>query len=500
MIGKKVVMLAVLILMALVGNRALAAAATLVVDDDGFASPTDCNALTPTFMTISAAVAAASPGDTIKVCPGLYHEQVQVNKDNLTLLGAQAGVDARTRPFVPDPTTQSIIDHECGPVQFMADKVELNGFTVQGSTLPDPCFLSGIWSNPGFSGTNGGFRILYNIIQDNISGIELDSTCAATATLVQFNLIQNNSNPGPGSGNGIQTNFGLCNAQIDSNKFSGDSNSSFLVVAPSSNLSVTNNELVGGTPERIVMATTTTSSITGNVSIGSTSSGTVRLFGGDSNITINGNTLFNGMRGIFVDDPFAIGPNSGVQAHFNCIQGNSIAGLEVGSGGHSGILNAENNWWGSPSGPMSPSNPGGTGDRIVDPDGVVDFNPFLKSCPTGATAPRMVTGGGQVNVPGGRGSFGFSAKQDTQSGHLDYMNHVTRAHLNCTVNVVTFISATEARLSGPCSSDSAAPNFTADVQDNAKQGKNADKFMITYGTHVDEGGPGPIVSGNIEIK
>src|SRR5438093_3922934 len=46
-----------------------AAAATLVVDDDGMASAADCNALTPAFTTISAAVAAASPGDTIKVCP-----------------------------------------------------------------------------------------------------------------------------------------------------------------------------------------------------------------------------------------------------------------------------------------------------------------------------------------------------------------------------------------------------------------------------------------------
>ena len=86
-----------------------------------------------------------------------------------------------------------------------------------------------------------------------------------------------------------------------------------------------------------------------HASIGSTSSGTVRLFGGNSNITINGNTLFNGFRGIRVDDPFAIGPNSGIVGHLNCIQGNSIAGLAVDVGAHTGILHAENNWWGSPS-------------------------------------------------------------------------------------------------------------------------------------------------------
>ena len=54
-----------------------------------------------------------------------------------------------------------------------------------------------------------------------------------------------------------------------------------------------------------------------------------------------------------------------------------------------------------------------------------------------------------------------------------------------------------------------APKPTVDVtiksRDESKSGfdsagKNADTFKITYGTHVDEGGPGPIISGNIEIK
>jgi hypothetical protein len=503
---------ATLLCLMVLGVRGAAAVTTLVVDDDGMASVTDCNALTPAFMTITAAEAVAMPGDTIKVCPGLYAEQVQITVNNLTLKGAQFGVDARTRPFVPDPTTQSIIDHPCGPVQIFADNVAINGFTVQGSTLSDPCFISGIWMNPGSHGPDqGGAQILNNIVQSNVSGIELDSTCAANPTLVQFNLIQNNSNPGPGAGNGIQTNFGLCNGTIDRNKFSGHINSSVLVFGPpvtavASNIAVTNNELVGGTPEAISFLGVSTSTISGNVSIGSTNAfGTIDLFGGNSGVMITSNTLFNGNRAIVVDNPFSsfgIPPNSAIEAHSNCIDGNTIAGMQVDSGGHLGRLNAENNWWGSANGPTSPNNPGGTGDAVIDPDGVVDFIPFLKSCPSGAAAPSMVTGGGQVNVnmTGGRGSFGFSAKLDTQSGHLDYMNHVTRAHLNCKVTSLIFLTATHARLSGGCTSNSAAMSFTADVEDNAKQGKNADKFKITYGANIDEGGPGPIVSGNIEIK
>src|SRR5712692_2967709 len=56
----------------------------LIVDDDGL----DC----PNFqyMTIQAAVNAAMPGDTIKVCAGTYMEQVTIpaGKDNLTLFSA----------------------------------------------------------------------------------------------------------------------------------------------------------------------------------------------------------------------------------------------------------------------------------------------------------------------------------------------------------------------------------------------------------------------------
>jgi len=473
----------------------------------------DCNAPNPTFPTINLAIMAANPGDKIGVCPGFYNEMVSINKDNLTLLGAKSGVDARTRAFVL--TDESVINNTCGPVQIMADNDVLDGFTVQGSNLPPNlfpmCFGAGIWTNPGFSGTQGGPKIRNNIVQNNIMGIFLNSNTTCTIpTVVQFNLIQNNNNPPPspvlGNGTGIFSQD-LCNTTIDGNKFSGHLNSSVRVFPPGSNLDVTNNELVGGTSERIVFGGVSTGTISGNVSIGSTAvNGTIRLFGGNSNITINGNTLFNGVRGIRVDDPFGAGINSGVVANFNCIQGNSIAGMEVDAGGHLGRLDAENNWWGHPTGPKEfPRHPTGMGDLIIDPDQNVDFDPWLNSCPSGQAAPRMVTGGGQVSVNMGKGSFGFSAKQETQSGHLDYMNHATRAHLNCTVNVVTISSATMAQLKGTCTTNSDASSFTADVEDSGKPGKNnMDKFKITYMDrqlvlHVEEGGPGAIISGNIEI-
>jgi len=126
--------------------------------------------------------------------------------------------------------------------------------------------------------------------------------------------------------------------------------------------------------------------------------------------------------------------------------------------------------------------------------------PSGRTCPS--PTPSMVTGGGQVpvNMMGGKGSFGFSAKQSTQSGHLDYLNHDNGNHLNCTVTVVMITSQQKAHLEGTCSANSAAPSFKADVEDKANPGKGEDSFKITYPNSmlgVNEGGT--LVSGNIEI-
>jgi len=530
-------------------TAALAATIRWVNDPPNTYSPPGTSCTNPGYPTIGAAVAAAAPGDTIRVCPGLYAEQVQVNVNNLTLLGAQAGVDARTRPFVPDPTTQSIIDHPCGPVQFMADDVELNGFTVQGSTLPDPCFLSGIWSNPGFSGTNGGFRILYNIVQNNISGIELDSNCLKSA-LVRFNLIQNNSNPGPGSGNGIQTNFGLCNGTIDSNKFSGHTSSSILVFGPpvsgfASNIAVTNNELVAPTPESISFLGVIGSTISGNVSTGSTNNATIDLFGGNSGVSVTGNTLLNGIRAIVVENPFGsfgIPPNSDITANQNCIQGNSVAGLEVDPFAYPTTppLNAENNWWGSPTGPTNPNNPTGTGDRIIDPDNNVDFTPFLTTAPAGcpqvANTPGKATGGGKIasdptgldlvlelatllikqssnpTSVGAQATFGFVVTCCDPKGNLEYNDHEANVRIRATSIETFVISASavclggkHAQFKGQAQETTATGThpvgFTVDVDDCGEPGSSPgvgpDMFMIQT---VDYTAAGPLIGGNIQIK
>src|SRR5215208_725074 len=65
-----------------------AAATTLVVDDDGHGTATNCEASNAAYNTVDAAVQAATAGDTIRICPGTYAEQVVITKNNLTLRGA----------------------------------------------------------------------------------------------------------------------------------------------------------------------------------------------------------------------------------------------------------------------------------------------------------------------------------------------------------------------------------------------------------------------------
>lgn len=166
------------------------------VDPAAASSPPGTGCLTSAgYNTIQAAVNAANPaGDTIRVCAGTYPEAgpLMINK-TLTLLGAQAGVDARTRAGA-----ESIVNDLQG-TSVSASGVVIDGFTVQNSTVA--AFTGfGIWLNPGVSGT----QIVNNIIQDNIVGIGLANSGTSQA-VIRHNLIRNNTKPGGASGSGIYT-------------------------------------------------------------------------------------------------------------------------------------------------------------------------------------------------------------------------------------------------------------------------------------------------------
>src|SRR2546423_1578396 len=95
---------------------------TVTVDDDGVQNPS------ADFNNISDAVAAASPGDTIKVSAGTYTEKVTIDK-TLTLLGARSGKDGRNRNGLN--VNESVVNGADGSFDVHADGVKIDGFTVR---------------------------------------------------------------------------------------------------------------------------------------------------------------------------------------------------------------------------------------------------------------------------------------------------------------------------------------------------------------------------------
>src|SRR5687768_12133101 len=144
--------LALLASLAIMPPPATKAFATLVVDDDNVCAGTTHN-------NIQAAVNAASPGDTIQVCPGTYNESVNipVALNGLTLSGAQAGSPVSGRVF-GSPVEATVN----GQVTVFATNVTIDGFSLTRSV---PAFAAfGIVVKAGADGA-----IITNTIIDTVT-------------------------------------------------------------------------------------------------------------------------------------------------------------------------------------------------------------------------------------------------------------------------------------------------------------------------------------------
>ena len=111
-----------------------------------------------------------------------------------------------------------------------------------------------------------------------------------------------------------------------------------------------------------------------------------------------------------------------------------------------------------------------------------------------------MTGGGQIDVPGGSANFGFNAKRDTVSGpvsgQLEYQNHARGLNVHSTSVTSLAIVGTTATFGGDCTKNGAACTFTVTVEDNGEPG-TSDKFTISVSGEPVEGGA--LARGNIQI-
>lgn len=184
------------------------AATVRVVDNDTV--PGSCAAGAADHATIQDAVAAANPGDLIRVCPGTYSETVTVpeGKHHLTFEGAKAGVDARTR----SQTGESIVtaDSAGGVVRLLADSVVWDGFLVFHN-FEGP----GIYTSPNAS----GYVVRNTVFNDNGLGLYLNSIGEDLTRVRHNRFTANNEFENPIAGNGIYSDQGASCILIADNLF-----------------------------------------------------------------------------------------------------------------------------------------------------------------------------------------------------------------------------------------------------------------------------------------
>lgn len=266
-----------LVLLAQVLGASPARAATLVVDDDLACAGA-------TFTTVQAAVTAASPGDTVKVCAGAYPETVTVTK-TLTLRGAKAGIDARSRAS----TGESTISGTGGAFVVQASGVKIDGFTVKNATNAPAIHLYALYN---------GSTVTNNIIKNNTFGIYANSSGAGLTT-INFNRFSDNNRPGSASGNGIYSDQGLTGGRIKNNLFERNQNTGMVIAqtaVPVNDVVVTTNQSVDNN-SFFVTFHGTNFQVTSNVTSDTDPSddavqGTAIFIGGNtSGALVSGNTI-----------------------------------------------------------------------------------------------------------------------------------------------------------------------------------------------------------------
>ncbi|HTU20904.1 MAG TPA: hypothetical protein VMG10_22825 [Gemmataceae bacterium] len=321
-----------------------------------------------TYTTIGAAVAAAHPGDIIKVDPGTYAEQVNVNVNDLTIEGANAGINPVTGTRGAESIVTGAGNGGKTPFYVTANDVTIDGFTIEEATN-DNQFGYGILLSPATHGST----VINNIITDNIVGIGLANNSSTDQTLIQYNLIENNNEPGASSGTGIYTDEfvaggNLTNVLIDSNTFTGNDNSAVILGATTDNsfpgttpkqsaITISNN-VMDGNGSGVFVSSATNASITSDKIVNSTSGDGVFIGGGVNGLTIT-NDQISGNDGFAIN----IGPdvsgnagffsatNSNITANYDNIENNTAGAISITPGRYTGTLDATYNWWGSTDGP-----------------------------------------------------------------------------------------------------------------------------------------------------
>ena len=305
--------------LASVATASVLAAHTIHVPDD--------------YPTIQEAIDAASNGDTVVVAAGLYEVNVEIDK-SLTLQGAQAGVDARTRSGA-----ETIIEPDEGTgiriITATNRVVVIDGLTVQnaehGIATPEPTMAADITIknvrvlNPSEFGISPTFTVAttveYCYVEGAVQAINAGALVPFEPTVATF---RNNEI--------VNSQFGFTGYLKDS-LIEGNLVRDFATEGIGISGQLLNTEIRNNT-------------VTGYVEgAGLTFE---EHYGRDlsENVNVEGNTFTGNDLGVYVFDTQTT--LTGITVNFNNIDDNSRYGV-WNQGGET--LNATKNWWGDAGGP-----------------------------------------------------------------------------------------------------------------------------------------------------
>ena len=320
---------------------------------------------------------AGTGGETIEVAVGIFPENVNINKANLTLTNASS-------PVIIDGGGSGTV------VLISANSVTFEGFTVQ---------------NSGTTGNDMGLQlyavtgchVVGNTIINNDNGIGI---IYASGNYVTSNFINNNTYYGIALAAGIGNTLNLNNISangldaialdnggasgglitdgstgnfIKGNIISSNRDGIFLGENCDNNQVTDVNQITSVTSIGINLWRSGGQTITDNVV--NTAAAGIRLLG-SSNNTITGNTVTANDIGFKIDASWQVGvwyPSTNNTISSNAISGNTTFGMLADSI-HGTVVIAENNWWGHATGPYNvPNNTCGQGNKV---SAFVDFMPW----------------------------------------------------------------------------------------------------------------------------
>jgi uncharacterized repeat protein (TIGR01451 family) len=341
------------------------AASTIDVAMTGADSPTCGSAAAPCQTIGYAYTVRANDGDTIKVAAGQYGSS-NPSDPNPTLrkylfirktihfVGAQAGVDARTRTEGgPGETViyNDLPNNASAELWYIgAPGVTVDGFTFDDVT-PGPGHYelqfggAGIQTknelggNPTYPVESDGWQITNTIF--HMTDIGLYAGAAGTIpSLVEHDLFDDTGGSVPSNTGdaGIYSDHPLINTVITENRFVGDKTANPVLIAtayatPSSKVTISDNVMDGQGSVSLfnVVDTTITDNSMRHVYRG------VAIAGGDHGITVSGNTITEPSsvdpalkaNCILLGDPYGIGENSDVTVFDNILVGCVTGGITV---------------------------------------------------------------------------------------------------------------------------------------------------------------------------